>query len=225
MPLPQMYELFYGIPLTDEQKQAVDDIFDYHTIFINAPAGTGKNTIAIGCADIIVNGDIPEFKHIDGMIYTFNPTEEDKLGYTKGNEEEKESKYLGPLKGTLTKLGIDHRFAIKRESHPPHINDQCWIDAKSHTFMRGHDYENKVVVVDEAQNFDKKSLKKLLTRLHDSCIVIVIGHDGQIDLKKPSESGFVPYIEWYKDKPYARFPVLTEDFRGERARHADKMPC
>ena len=58
--------------------------------------------------------------------------------------------------------------------------------------------ENKVVIVDESQNFYFDELMKVLTRIHDNCKVIVIGHDGQNDLiNNPERSGFVPYLKWF----------------------------
>ena len=32
-------------------------------------------------------------------------------------------------------------------------NDESWVDAVSHTFMRGINIENKVIIIDEAQKF------------------------------------------------------------------------
>ncbi len=212
-PLPESAELFYGLNLTEEQRTYVDSIFDNRLTIVNARAGTGKTTLAVGAAKILGKP----------LIYTFSPVEEGAIGHTPGTAEEKESKYITPLLDALAEIGEDARFAIKRETNPDMINDKAWVTAKSHTFLRGGNIKDHTVIIDEAQNFTRGELKKVLTRIHDSSTVIMIGHDGQIDLKKPEKSGFTPYLDHFKDEPYAKAIELTKNFRGELAQKADEL--
>lgn len=213
MPLPQSAELFFGLKLTEEQRTYVDSIFDRQLTIINAPSGTGKTTLAVGAAKILGKP----------LVYTYSPVEEKKLGATPGSLEEKESKYWLPLLDALDEIGEDDRFAIYREDNPDVVNDNAWITAKSHTFMRGTNVKNATLIIDEVQNFTRGEIKKVLTRVHDTTTVIMIGHDGQIDLSRPEKSGFIPYIEHFRDEPYAKVCELTHNFRGELATHADKL--
>ena len=67
-------------------------------------------------------------------------------------------------------------------------------------------------------------LKKVLTRIHDNCKTIVIGHSGQCDLYHyPERSGFAPYIEHFKDEPYAQVCELTKNYRGIVSTKADEL--
>lgn len=93
----------------------------------------------------------------------------------------------------------------------------------SHVFARGINIKDKVVIIDEAQNFTRGELKKVLTRIHDDCKVIMIGHDNQCDLPNPRKSGFVPCVELFKTQPYVNICELTHNFRGELATHADLL--
>lgn len=214
MPLPANNMLFGFEPkLTDEQRAYVDSIFDNQLTIVNAKSGTGKTTLAVACAKLIGKP----------MIYTFSPVEEGSLGFTPGTVEEKESKYIQPLLDALVEIREDPRFAIRSEKNPDLINEGAWIIAKSHTFVRGTNIKDSVLIVDEAQNFTRGELKKLLTRVHDTTKVIVIGHDKQIDLKDPKKSGFAPYIEHFRDEPYANVLELTKNFRGRLAQHADSL--
>src|SRR5690625_4725813 len=145
------------------------------------------------------------------------------MGYTPGTVEEKEAKYITPLLDALAEIGEDPRFAIKSENNPGMINEQAWIEAKSHTFVRGSNIKDSTLIVDEAQNLTRGEMKKLLTRCHDSTTVIVIGHDKQIDLRKPEKSGFIPYLEWFKDEEYSNVCELTKNFRGRLATRADEL--
>ncbi|MEH7521711.1 PhoH family protein [Bacillus sp. JJ1503] len=214
MPLPANNMLFGFEPLlTDEQRAYVDSIFDNQLTIVNAKSGTGKTTLAVACAKLLGKP----------LLYTFSPVEEGSLGFTPGTVEEKESKYIQPLLDALVEIREDQRFAIKSEKNPDIINEGAWITAKSHTFVRGTNIKDSVLIVDEAQNFTRGELKKLLTRCHDTTKVIVIGHDKQIDLKDPKKSGFVPYIEHFRNEPYANVLELTKNFRGRLAQHADEL--
>lgn len=214
MPLPKD-SMFFGFAdkLTDEQRVYVDSIFDNQITFVNARAGTGKTTLAVAAAKLLKKP----------LIYTFAPVEEGALGYTPGTAEEKEAKYTTPLHDALSKIREDPRFAIKSEKNPDIINENAWVTAKSHVFMRGTNIEGKTVIIDEAQNMTRGDLKKVLTRLHDDTTAIVIGHTSQCDLPKPDKSGFAPYIEHFRNEPYAKVVELTKNFRGRLAQHADEL--
>ncbi|MBA9027552.1 PhoH family protein [Peribacillus huizhouensis] len=214
MPLPTNNMLFgFESKLTDEQRAYVDSIFDNQLTIVNAKSGTGKTTLAVACAKLIGKP----------LIYTFSPVEEGAMGYTPGSVEEKESKYIQPLLDALVEIREDPRFAIKSEKNPDIINEGAWITAKSHTFVRGTNIKESTLIIDESQNMTKGELKKLLTRVHDSTTVIMIGHDKQIDLKDPKKSGFAPYIEHFRDEPYANVLRLSINFRGKLAQHADEL--
>ncbi len=215
MPLPTDNLLFgYAHKLTDEQKEYVDSIFDKRLTIVNARSGTGKTTLAVACAKIIGKP----------LLYTFSPVEEDKLGYTPGSVEEKESKYTQPLKDALLEINEDPFKVIASEDNVDNLKQgNCWVEAKSHVFARGTNIKGKCVIIDEAQNFTKSDLRKLLTRIHDDCTVIMIGHTGQIDLPREQDSGFKPYIEHFRKKDYSHVCELSWNFRGVLANDADEL--
>lgn len=214
MGLPKDNLLFGFEPkLTEEQREYVDSIFDNQLTIVNARSGTGKTTLAVACARLLGKP----------LIYTFSPVEEGTMGFTPGSVEEKESKYFQPLLDALVEIREDPRFAIKSEKNPDMINEGAWITAKSHTFVRGTNIKESTLIIDESQNMTRGELKKLLTRVHSTTTVIMIGHDKQIDLKDPKKSGFVPYIEHFRNEPYVNVLELTKNFRGKLAQKADEL--
>jgi phosphate starvation-inducible PhoH-like protein len=214
MPLPKDNLLFGFEPkLTDEQREYVDSIFYYQITFVNARSGTGKTTLAVACAKIIGKP----------LVYIFSPVEEDALGYTPGDVEEKEAKYIVPLLDALREIREDPRFAVYKTSNPEYINANAWVFPRSHVFARGTNIKGSTVIIDEAQNFTRSELRKVLTRIHDNCKVVVIGHTAQCDLDDPSKSGFAPYIEHFRNKPYAKVCELNWNFRGRLANDADEL--
>ena len=61
----------------------------------------------------------------------------------------------------------------------------------------------------------------MLTRIHDSCKVIVIGHGGQIDIA--GQSGFRMYLEHFRSREWCRVCTLEHNYRGQISRWADSI--
>jgi phosphate starvation-inducible protein PhoH len=208
--------MFFGLAdkLTDEQREYVNAILDHKMVFCNSKSGTGKTTLAVGCAKLLQRE----------LVYIFSPVEEKKLGFTPGDVFEKESKYLTPLKDALLEINEDPTKAIISDDNIMNVkNGNAWVRPMSHVFARGINLKGKTIIIDEAQNFTRGDLKKILTRIHDDCTVVVIGHDGQCDLDKPEKSGFIPYLEHFKNEPYVKICNLTKNFRGNLAQKADEL--
>ena len=211
---------FYGLRLDEQQKIFRDAIWSKEklVVFCNAKAGTGKTLIATATANLLY-----EYGRSQGIVYIASPTQEQKQGFLKGTIEEKSEPYFEPFYEALDKIGVNRNTAFYDSS----INEKyqsAYIECLTHTFLRGTNFENKVVIVDEAQNFYFDELKKVLTRVHDSCKVIVIGHDGQNDLiSNPERSGFVPYMEWFNNDERTAVCRLEKNYRGWISQHADDL--
>lgn len=211
---------FYGLILDDEQQAFRDAIWsqDKTIVFCNAKAGTGKTTIATGVADLLV-----KYGRYNGIVYISSPCMEEKQGYLKGSLEEKSSPYAEPFYDALEKIGVNINTAtfddIMNEK-----NGTAYVKAITHTFLRGTNFENKVVIIDEAQNYYFDELKKVLTRMHDSCKVVVIGHSKQCDLfHNPERSGFIKYLNHFSKDDRCAVCELTTNYRGWLSNMADEL--
>lgn len=211
--------LLYGLRerMTDEQEAMVQSILSNRMTIVNAAAGTGKTTIAVAMAKYLYERDGQR------CVFLFGTPQERTLGYRPGTTAEKELEYLAPLIDALQECGEQDPLLCIQQAGDFVGNDKMWIEARSHTFTRGTNLIGKTVIVEETQNLTRGELKKVLTRISDDCTVIMIGHDGQCDLPKQSHSGFLPYIEHFKDEPYCEVLELTHSFRGELAQHADRL--
>jgi len=224
MPLPVNNLLFGFEPkLTSEQREYVDSIFDSQLTIVNAKAGTGKTTLAVACAKIIGKP----------LTYVFSPVQESSMGFRPGTQSEKESIYHQPLIDALLEINenpsqciFNEEFlvneSIKKKVNIKAIMDSIWCYPKSHLFLRGTNLKDTTIIIDECQNFSVNELKKILTRVHESCKVIMIGHSLQMDIP-PSKSGFVSYMEHFRNQPYCKVISLTKNFRGELASWADTL--
>lgn len=212
---------FYGLTLDIQQEQFRDAVWnpDKLIVFCNAKAGTGKTLIATATANLLYS-----YGFYDGIAYIAAPTQEQKQGYLKGTLEEKSEPYFEPFYQALQKIGVNRNTAFY--GNPVNEKYQtAYIECMTHTFQRGTNLEHKVVIIDEAQNFYLDELKKVLTRVHDNCKVVVIGHDGQNDLlSKPERSGFIPYLRWFSGDSRTEICELTQNYRGWISQHADDYP-
>lgn len=245
------HSMFFGFKerMTQEQDAYVQAMLDpsVKLITVNAKAGTGKTSLAVAAAKILVDS-----KCYQDLLYVFAPVEENQMGYTPGDVFEKEKKYHGPLLDALEAIGEKperslydptKELALKEAEKNKRQMDKLkkkrsdaasdivpikepsikyWVTALSHTFLRGRNLMNRVVIIDEAQNFTLPQLRKILTRCHDNCKVILIGHTGQCDID-PALSGFKAYIEHAHQLESAKNFELTQSFRGELAEWADQI--
>ena len=147
-----------------------------------------------------------------------SPTMEQKQGYLPGDQESKSAPYMEPLIEALYTIDMDPRHVIKSDTNMEALkNGTAFIEFTVDTYLRGCNFENKVIIIDEAQNFYFDDLKKTLTRIHDSCKTIVLGHDEQCDLyKKPERSGFIPYLKAFSECNDSRVAIceLKTNHRG-----------
>lgn len=220
MPMPKDSMLFgYANKLTVEQQEYVDAIYDKQFVACNAIAGSGKTTLAVMMAKLLQRE----------LYYIFSPVEEGRLGFLPGDLFEKTEPYLAPLKDALLEMNEDPSRVIERVDNIENMkNGNTWIKAMPHVFARGINIKSdeasqKMVIIDEAQNFTRGELKKVLSRIHDNVKVVMIGHDEQCDLEDPRKSGFVPYLNHFKDEEYFQLCHLTKNFRGNLSAHADTL--
>lgn len=211
---------FYGMKLDPEQSAFANAIWghDYDIIFCNARAGTGKTTVATGVANLLV-----QYGRYDGIVYIMSPYGERKQGWLPGSITEKSSVYFEAFYQALVNCNVNPNTAINDESMVNQKNGTGYITCITDTYLRGTNLDNKILILDEAQNCTVPQLKKILTRVCSNTKVICIGHDLQIDLDNPSTSGFIKYINHFKDMERAAVCQLTTNHRGWISQHADEF--
>lgn len=211
------HELFCGIQCNEDQEKFKQAILsdENQVIIADATAGSGKTLIAIACAKQLVS-----YGDYDGLVYIFPTVEETSLGYRPGSTSEKEADYLEPLYQALTKINEIPSRVISNDITEK--NGTAWITARSATFMRGINLENKVVIVDECQNLSVPIIKRILSRAHDNCKIIILGCQAQTDVPL-SKSGFKQLIEHMNDYEGCVKCELPISYRGRLAMHIDKL--
>ena len=212
--------VFYDMTLDEEQVLFVEAIKDLRKtiVFCNAKAGTGKTTLAMGAARMLVKDRRNE---MDGIVYIVSPYGEQKQGFLPGSITEKSEVYYEPAYQAMIEVGMNPNADVCNESMTARKRGEGYVKLLTHTYLRGTNMQNKVVILDEAQNYTVAELKKVLTRLHDSCKVIVIGHTGQIDIR--GGSGFARYLEHFQGQERCAVCQLTTNHRGWLSTYADEL--
>lgn len=211
---------FYGLNLDEQQREFVDACLslDKTIVFVDAAAGTGKTTLAMGAAKMLVHD---KRNCLDGIIYIVSPYGEQKQGYLPGSYTEKSEIYYEPAYQALLTCNMNPFTDVYSESLTAKRKGDAYVKMLTHTFLRGVNLEKKVVIIDEAQNYTTAELKKVLTRIHDDCKVIVIGHTGQIDIM--AHSGFSRYIQHFQGQEKCQVCKLTKNYRGWLSTYADEL--
>ena len=200
--------------LDDYQKDYYESILDPNIKFIgvNASAGSGKTYISVGGAlELLREGKI-------NRIYYLRTVDDRslKMGFLPGTEMDKSQIYFKPFYDIAIDFGIrPEEIDLARENETIVLStDIC---------LRGTNISKAVVIIDEAQNMDADTIKLVLTRLHDDCKAILIGHKMQNDMKYEDGSTFDKYIEYMIQKPWAKRCELKKNYRGELSTWADNF--
>lgn len=210
-------DIFYGFILNEEQEKFKEAIMseENNVIIADATAGSGKTLIAVACANILCKSG-----KYDSAVFVFPTVEEASLGYRPGNTTEKEADYLGPLYDALIKIRELPQQAISSDISEK--NGTAWITARSATFMRGINLENKVVIIDECQNMSVPIIKRIISRCYDNCKVIILGCQAQTDVPL-NKSGFkqlIDHMDGFEGYVKCNLPI---SYRGKLAMHIDKL--
>lgn len=211
--------LFFGLKLDDDQKALRDAIWDDNIdiVFVDAAAGSGKTTIAVGTSVLLHH-----YGKFNNIVYVMHSVG-DAQGFLPGTLSEKSCVWFEGLYQALITCNEFPEKAIRNTSLTAEKSGTGYVTAITDTYLRGSNIEG-VLIVDEAQNFDTFSLRKVLTRACENTKVIVIGHDLQCDLRCKHESGFKHCMEHFRSKnhPHFAFCELKTCHRSLVAQVADE---
>lgn len=166
-------------PRTFNQLALYDSVNTNDITFAIGCAGTGKSLVAVamGVKQLLD-------KKVDKLILTRPAIEAgESIGFIPGGITEKLSPYLKPLYSYLDLIVGKEKADLLLLTEKIEIN--------SIGFMRGTNYENSFVIVDEAQNTKPEQMKMILTRLSTGSKMLIIGDTTQTDLRNKNKNGLV----------------------------------
>jgi len=190
-----------------EQNFALNLLLDPEIDFVSllGAAGTGKTLLALA-AGLTQTLDAKRFREII-MTRVTVPVGED-IGFLPGTEEEKMTPWMGALMDNLEVLAPQEGGEWGRAATADLLSSK--IKIRSLNFMRGRTFQNKYLIIDEAQNLTSKQMKTLITRAGPGTKVVCLGNIAQIDTPYLSEttSGLTYVVDRFKDWPYGGHVTL-----------------
>jgi phosphate starvation-inducible PhoH-like protein len=187
----------FNITLSEEQKQAKENILNHAYSFVVGKAGSGKTLLAVQIAlDMF-------FKRQYNRVIITRPTvaTEDN-GFLPGDEKEKLEPWLVPIMSNMRKV-------YNKPEKIQKMMDAEEIELVSLTHFRGRTFDSAVVIVDEFQNLTKAQLRMALGRLGKDSIMIFCGDNQQIDLKDKFNSA-IDDIAKLEQSSYV-YKIILED--------------
>jgi PhoH-like ATPase len=201
-----------------EQSFALNLLMNPEIDFVTllGQAGTGKTllTLAAALAQTLEKNLYSEII----MTRVTVPVGED-IGFLPGTEEEKMTPWMGALMDNLEVLTrTEGGGSWERQATQDLVRAR--IKIRSLNFMRGRTFQNKFLIIDEAQNLTSKQMKTLITRAGPGTKVVCLGNIAQIDTPYLTEttSGLTYVVDRFKGWPHGGHITLM---RGERSRLAE----
>lgn len=179
----------YQRELTEKQHQFLDLASDKQTkiIFVSGPAGSSKTFLAVLQALKMINE-----KRVSDLVYIRSAVEssDTKLGFLPGEADEKMAPYIQPLLDKLTEMlpKGDIDVLVKEER----------VTGVPVGFLRGLNWNAKVIIADEAQNMTYKEIFTLITRTGEFSKVFILGDPEQSDIN--GKSGFIKMMSHFDDE-------------------------
>ena len=206
-----------------EQNFALNLLMNPDCDFVSllGQAGTGKTLLALASA---LTQTLETQLYNEIIITRATVPVGEEIGFLPGTEEEKMAPWMGALEDNLEvlQLGNARLAAFSPQSSQAATMEliRSHIKVKSMSFMRGRTFQNKFLIIDEAQNLTSKQMKTLITRAGPGTKIVCMGNIAQIDTPYLTEgsSGLSYVVERFKGWPHAGHVTLQ---RGERSRLAD----
>lgn len=165
-------------PLTENQKKAFEAWRSGKNLFLGGSAGCGKSFLGmfLGLESVL---DKDEYQ--DSLVIIRSAVETRKIGFLPGTEEEKYAKFEAPYHGLADKL-------FKWKKSYQNMKDVGIIDFNITSFLRGVEFDDAVMLIDEIQNMDIEEIDTVMTRVGVDTRVIITGDGAQNDLSRHREA-------------------------------------
>lgn len=169
----------FQVQLNEEQKIAKQVILESTITIVTGQAGSGKTLIACQAAlDALFN---KEFEKI--IVARPVVTAKEEIGFLPGSMKEKLDPYIAPI--------YDNMYRLYDKEKIDKLLTEGQIEIIPFAFMRGRNFSNAFIILDESQNVTDTQMEMAISRLCEGSKMVIVGDVGQIDLKEKKDSALI----------------------------------
>lgn len=187
------------------QEIALDILYnrDIPIKFIGGTFGSGKTLLSVAVGHHYVE----EKAKYANMTLVRNPIGSgEEIGFLPGDKSEKTEAFFKPL--------IQHIGEVEAENMKR--NNRLMQEIPWH--MKGLDIPNSFIIVDEAEDLNRKTIKLIGTRLAEGSVVAFCGDYKQSEDKYINNNGLLYAMDKLKGNPLVAMIALEEDVRSSASK-------
>lgn len=171
-------------PKTENQTEYIRVMVENTVTLCHGPAGTGKTSVSVGLAcEHLVAGKVKKIIITRPIIESGGRG----LGYLPGSFKEKIHPYLIPV--------LEEMSLYLNPQETKRYLDNDIIEIVPLEYMRGRNFHNCFMILDESQNATFEQIKMFITRVGRNSKAVINGDLRQSDLSSRDRSGFYKIID------------------------------
>ena len=177
-------------------------------LFLAGPAGTAKTYMAVYSAlQILIDSDLQK-----NILYIRSIAEsaQRSMGSLPGSIDEKFSVFASPFYDKIDEMLNPTDIGFLREKN--------LFDCMPVNYIRGANWNDVTVIIDEAQNFSYYELLTTLTRIGENSKIIICGDIMQSDIKNP---GFAKIFNIFNDEESIENGVVCKSFTTDDIKRSE----
>ena len=177
-------------------------------LFLAGPAGTAKTYMAVYSAlQILIDSDLQK-----NILYIRSIAEsaQRSMGSLPGSIDEKFSIFASPFYDKIDEMLNPTDIGFLREKK--------LFDCIPVNYIRGANWNDVTVIIDEAQNFSYYELLTTLTRIGEDSKIIICGDIMQSDIKNP---GFAKIFNIFNDEESIENGVVCKSFTTDDIKRSE----
>lgn len=194
-------------------------------VFLQGGAGTGKTLLALAAG--LHQKRQKKFNQLIIVRPTVYLSDDDNLGFLPGDVNQKMAPWLLSIKQNLGVIKPLKKNEIKDEDPDSDLSaiQKAGIEVQPLGFIRGSSFENCYIIVEEAQNLPRHTIKTILTRPAKGTKIVFTGDLSQIDNRRLNResSGLTYAIAKMNNNPLIGIVNFEQTLRSPLASLAEKI--
>lgn len=173
-------------PLTENQKRAFESYWNGRELILSGFPGTGKTFLAmyLALSDLFYSDN-----DYERIIICRSLVKSREIGHLPGSVDEKAQPFEAPYISICNEL-------FNRGDAYSILSKKDIIQFENTSFLRGLSFNNALIIIDEAQNFNFHEIDTVCGRIGKNCRIIFSGDINQSDLVNTKEaSGFSKFLK------------------------------